>query len=455
MNPDNDVAKAKEDLWGLILECYKGRLPGYTMRMRKIFETHKEIYDQLVTRLFGALEEVHSELDYDLGDHLMTLHTHACTIPVDDMKTSDYQTIVRQANLLLRLPHFEIRLMPLLRATFATELIDCIALLSRPQRAFDTAVRTARTFPTFTTVRLHQGLPVSAQPATIPRPQPQTTPNKATSVKTAEKNEQTHCKPAPTPAKDPKDALIKAALAYLPPHERQIGLHRLESKEKKDTFFMVVFVLSGQVPDPNSDAYIVFGFVACRTENERQKLGGIYQALLTELGERVAIPTLCNALRNCELTDLMDTHGYFLFRQEIPELETFLLTPWGARESVWHLIQFVRMKISVDSKTEINIHRVLQLDYAFDICKTREHVVDLQGIYRAMLNKVHPLQVHKACMNGTLLQAAKNACPGLTPDKHRFLQSRKNHPGIGFVGTRCLAPTAPFFKKKGTGATPP
>jgi len=105
MHIDNDLYTAKTGLWAHILECYLDRLSSYGTRLRSVFDKFKLVYEELVTKQLGALEEVHSKLDYELGDNIIDLYQEACTIPAEKMTQAYYEALVRQCSRLLRLQH--------------------------------------------------------------------------------------------------------------------------------------------------------------------------------------------------------------------------------------------------------------------------------------------------------------------------------------------------------------
>jgi hypothetical protein len=401
------------------------------MRMRAVFENHKHFFEEFITQQFGILEEVVSTLDYNLSDQIINLHGQACTIPIIQMEEGHYEALIWQASRLLRLPHFETRLGPLLGGILANELNDCIALLARPQRTFDTVVRAARACPTFEGVTLHRGLPfyAGALLTTPPfsRSQPKSPKVAGLPSYGVKKPQVTMVKPKAM--QDPKTTLYKVASTYLPPHESDIGPHRLEPKEKQHTFHLTMSLFHGLNPDPEWEAYYAFGYPVCRSEDQHQALGGLYKSLLNDGSKVKMFSEIWKALQSNSLTTLMDQNNFGSFRQEIPDLEKFLDTEPNRRETVWQLVQFVRAKSNTDPLP------TLQIDYGFDLCKVREDVMTLKNIYAKMFEKFHPLQVHNACMSGTLLQTALDAFPSLERNHHRFLPARNRYPGIGYVGT--------------------
>ena len=69
---------------------------------------------------------------------------------------------------------------------------------------------------------------------------------------------------------------------FLEPNERPFGLQQLHPAEKRDAYLLTAAILDRQIPYPTWDADHIFGFSACRTPSEQQKLGGLYHAILTQ-----------------------------------------------------------------------------------------------------------------------------------------------------------------------------
>ena len=512
MHIDNDLYTEKTALWAHILECYLDRLSSYSTRIRSVFDKFKIVYEELVTKQLGALEEVHSKLDYELGDNIIDLYQEACTIPAEKMTQAYYEALVRQCSRLLRLQHLDSRLKPLLgSASFAEELFDCIVVIARPQRAFDTVVRAARSFPLFATVKMYRGppartpglqnasylqdvtepkvstpdtetpldelptvyakfqgrAPMALSPSSsgrtrcsgeaknilrstttlssrmTPKQSPSTSWGNSSSTSSKKSAEGTtpssslskhpsqavHSESATGYSSDPTAEFFRDANHYLPPHERNTGFKRLEPQAKRNTFLLVASILSGRNPLPEWKAYHVFGYPACRTYDEEQSLGGIYRAILEESESKPRIfQQLWKALEENNVVRLIDEHEYTLFRREIPSLERFFSTRPGKRQTVWLLVQFIRSSGNTDPPPD------LRLDYGFDRCRMREQVAHLKDLYVKILDVYHPMDLHKACIAGQLLELAMEAYPGLSSEHHRMLRGRSVLPGTGFEG---------------------
>jgi hypothetical protein len=398
--------------------------------LRQVFEKYKTYYDALVTKLFGALDEVASKIDHELGDRIMMLHNTACTTPIDQMAPADIEALVKRSIGLLRLQHLDIRLRPLLGTNaFAKDLFDCIALLARPHQAFDTMVRAASSFPTFGTVRLCRGFPVTK--AIAPSASPSSSRSQISPIQSSKSTEKAESVPYTPKAfehnqplgqitvvkSDSTDDFFSEARKYLPPHERHIGVWLLEPPAKRSAYLLVAAITRGQNPLPEWDAYYAFGYPACHDEDEAQFLGGIYKEILLESESKPAIfHELWKALNQNKLVQLIDKHGYSLFRGAIAGLERFLSTPVADREPVWELVQFVRARKFTDRPPR------LLYDYNFKLCRMRETVVVLKDLYSQILEVVDPMQLHDASKQGRLLEIALEAHPNLTPEHRRLLR---------------------------------
>ena len=161
---ENDLAvtrRAREAVWENILKAYRSRLFKYARRLRKVFEDHKKSFEDLVTKLFGVLEDDLSAQDHNLGQHIVELN-QVCAIPAKEMTRENYEDIIYRSTQAIRQQHLYSRLRLLLGdGGFASELLGSVKPLARPQRAYETVVRAARSLSTFATVSIYRGLPIS------------------------------------------------------------------------------------------------------------------------------------------------------------------------------------------------------------------------------------------------------------------------------------------------------
>jgi hypothetical protein len=453
---DKGLASGKEALFGYVLECYRTRLHEYLARLRKVFDDHKTSYEQMVSDFLGLFDEVASVKDYEVSGSLIRFHNMACIEPAGGMSREICGDIVSHAKKLLLLEDLEIRLRPVLGIAFAKELYATITVLARPKQVYETI---ARALWTFRTVNIHRGPPqlyhggtrcventssngLTSPPSTIKAPSP-VIPTPSPAITRSE------------PATEPEAATGKSsnsidilgqAKKYLAPHERNIGVNLLQPISKQSAYMLVISLINGSNPLPEWNAYHHFGYAACRDEDECQRLGGTYRAILRECeSESAALLKLYKALDDNALMNLFDDHKYSLIRQHIPDLERYLNTKAPERETVWTLIQFIRAKDQTDPP------KSLLGGYRFEFCKTRENVQVLKDLYADILKKMHPLQLHSACAQGRLLETVmQTASTPLNKDVERMLRPRALMPGEAYEGTamNTVGGTGGVFKKR-------
>ena len=220
------------------------------------------------------------------------------------------------------------------------------------------------------------------------------------------------------------DDFFKKARLYLPLHERNLGYKHLNPPAKQTTYLLIATLLQDDNPLPEWDAYYMFGYPVCQNDDQAQNLGGVYKAMLLENESRLAIfEQLWKALEKNTVMDLIDHNGYASIRRHVPDLEHFFE---ARRETVWRLVQFTKATDQTDS------HKSLRRDYGFDRCRMREQITLLKNFYMALLEKVHPLEVHAACTRAKLVELGMQVFGGVHGEVHRFLRNRPIFPGIGY-----------------------
>jgi hypothetical protein len=244
-------------------------------------------------------------------------------------------------------------------------------------------------------------------------------------------------------SEDPLERLLSPARQWLEPSERHLTLRELEPSAKRKVLLLLACLLDSQVPTPAFDIYFDFGFVVCTKPKETMTLAGLYKELLTNCGQKVDMFfELWKALSDNTLVQLFDRYGYETFRDEIPVLERFLTAPPGRRPTVWRLIHFLRQEDNTDPSPW------LQRDYGFQFCKHREEVERLKSIYRAILQKSRPGELHEACTRGQLVKLGLNKGIVIEPGNKRLMQNTYGHPSLGFEDEETpKAYGRPFFKK--------
>lgn len=384
----------------------------------------------MVSTLFGALDEFPSDLDRELGDHVIALYSQICALPAQQMTVSDFEAVIWKASLMLRLPGFEGRLRPLLGgSSFANNLYKCLVQLAKPKRAFDTAVRTALAFSTFSCVTVQQGLPgperLHPEPASQAHSRTSKSPSLPLSVEKS-KRLQAYEAAANSPSNLVPD-IFQLALAFLAPEDCNVGHKRLMPVEKQQAFELLVSLRNRENPRPGTCAYYAFGYPSASNDDEAMALGGLYATLLQVEGqERQMFEELWVALRDNALVDYFDQRGWQCFRREIPCAEKFLNTPPSSRETVWRLIEFLRDEQATEPP------RALKRDYGFHICKTREEVIFLKDMLKDLLASLGPKKLHEACIHGRLQEKAVRAKVTIKPQYRRLLRNHYPYPGLGY-----------------------
>ncbi|KAF2710886.1 hypothetical protein K504DRAFT_375422 [Pleomassaria siparia CBS 279.74] len=271
-------------------------------------------------------------------------------------------------------------------------------------------------------------------------------------------------KTKPGKEQDAADVFFAKARLYLSPPDRETGPNWLQPEAKRQTFLLAAWLSNTANPPPCWSCYYDFGYVTCQNEDEAQLLGGLYNAVLNDPDrgpKEATFEQLWQALDTPSLLiDLLDSCGYLdALRTQLPRLEHFLGTRSEDRPSVWRLIQFVRDTPNTEP------HACLRRDYGFDSCTLRDEVQALKYIYGEVLamtatttktttttqTQTHPLQLHAACIRGTLFEFARSKAGAvIVRDEHRRLMQNMapSSPFIGFDNDKGLKGyTAPLFKK--------
>lgn len=187
---------------------------------------------------------------------------------------------------------------------------------------------------------------------------------------------------------------------------------------KRCAFLLLGQALHRMHSHPMEENWERFGFCTCKDEREEKRLANIYLKLL--LGEKLADgrrsssngPTMQTATftefwqahEARTLIPLMDSKGYKKDRLSFPYLAGFLSDPAEQPPlSVWYLKQFVTIN---DPQNEFFKPAIWE-DYGFVNCQGLEDICFLMELYRRLLEKAGPLELHRACLGGTLFEFAQ------------------------------------------------
>jgi hypothetical protein len=195
----------------------------------------------------------------------------------------------------------------------------------------------------------------------------------------------------------------------------------LKPTAKRHAFILLAEALHRAHLNPVEENWETFGFCTYYNELEYNSLAGLYQRLLLgkscmqiwgSMPDPFGIPTRLKVLvlrrfgghmRLVQL-QLMDSKGYKEDRLQFPFLEEFLSVPsHGPQPSVWFLKQF----IAINNPLEHPPIPAVNVDYGFMNCGTLEETCILMEIYKRLLLKATPVELHKGCLEGKLFEFAQ------------------------------------------------
>jgi hypothetical protein len=369
---------------------------------------------------------------------LTKLHNRACNFTGT---AEDEDTLVRLAIQISQLRNIQSRLQYLLgKSAFSRELYQRICALCNPELAFGTFVRMMRILPDSRSLQimctpgptstLHQGDSDFQERERGPRPSPKDAPLlPQTSIVTSQpwtvvpSKRMNNFTAAVEPVENPTNDMFLQARGYLSPADQNLGLLQLQPEAKQQALLLLSALIQRQNPYPNWPGYYEFGYVACSDDKETKMLGGLYYSMLTdpECGTRAEIfEELWRALATNSLARLIESCGYLdSLRSTLPKLERFLNTPKNQLPSVWRLVQYVRDRDNTDDPIP-----ELCKDYGFAHCNhNRDNIHILKNIYRTVLEKTDPGEVHTACYRGELVAFAGRLGVRIEPQHRRLMQN--------------------------------
>ena len=235
----------------------------------------------------------------------------------------------------------------------------------------------------------------------------------------------THILDQPTTKKEAEEKLILTyfdkAQSYLDKEDWHKDQKDLEPEAKRYAYVFLAASLHAAIPIPIEPNWNNFGFCTCNSEGEESQLGGLYQRLLHGYEqvfsgfpdryrlqhlsglETASFTEFWQAFETGSLIQLMDAKGLKGDRLQFPHLETYLsVPPSGPQPSVWSLKQF----LAVNSLADLPPCPAVNFDYGFINCQTFEEICILMEIYKRLLTKANPLELHKASLAGQLFEFA-------------------------------------------------
>jgi hypothetical protein len=220
---------------------------------------------------------------------------------------------------------------------------------------------------------------------------------------------------------------------YLDEVDQNVDPKVLQPAAKRHAYLLLAEALHAAGPNPTEVNWNNFGFCTCHDEREERSLGGLYQQLLlgdklfsdlpgrekffrTRKMETATFEEFWHAYESGTLIQLMDSKGLKWQRTQFPFLEKFLsVPPSGPQPSVWSLKQFLAINDPIDFPPI----PAVKVDYGFMNCENFEETCVLMEIYKRLLVKANPLELHDACLAGKLFEYAG-----------RFDKMDENHRGL-------------------------
>lgn len=407
-----------EHLEHITFRLWKNRVQAAVTQLGGALSKHQNKIDDLIATMMGLHDEEPQARDTLVGDAVIALRgsMHALTAPSLPAKSSlDYEKRLKVLMLAAcKLYYLEggwvqERLRSTLGTSLANAIYDAVFVLSQPVRSVETFVRFAQAMRVFSRVEFKRGDPTSddADAVSISTPALEGTCGHPVNSRSGEDHSS-------------KDTYTNSA----PDQSNTV----LQQSERAAASYLQSCILQKCVPDPRSDAYYSFGFVACQSEDDILKLLNFYK----DIFRRAAFREVCVALSKGRIPYLFQRYSSpAAIMGDIPQLGTFLSTPFDKRPSVYRLVQFLRVQEGTD---ETDPYRVLIRDYGFHLCKGRDQVEVLKNVYRRALKRITVEGLHQACITNTLRGVVSSAGVELDRNQRRLLVNQGPRPDVGFEG---------------------
>ncbi|KAI6138605.1 hypothetical protein BKA82DRAFT_4234313 [Pisolithus tinctorius] len=219
---------------------------------------------------------------------------------------------------------------------------------------------------------------------------------------------------------------LAVARPYLDSADREKEPHQLVPEAKRKSFILYALLLNGYHPNPSiepdticKELYFEFGFVTGRGSEGEQVLPWVYRKLIPEC----TFTEFWTAFQSNNLVALMDTKGLGPERKQVQHFEAFMKikgNEWCP--TVWHLRLFVH-------SPNVDPPRYVTVDYGFFNCKTVEEKFSLKGVYKELLARVDPMELHAACIKGKLYDFVRGNKPNLEQRFKRLMTNSYPLPG--------------------------
>ncbi|KAF2443888.1 hypothetical protein P171DRAFT_474034 [Karstenula rhodostoma CBS 690.94] len=418
-----------KDLDEVVFRLYKSRILEAAGNLRTLWWSHQDKIHNTIAKMSGLYDDDgYTSRDDAIGDAIVGLNGSIIAIisarpTVPNELETRLKALVLESYKLFQLEGSLIRerLRSVLGSSLADGIYDNIQVLIQPTKSVQTFVRTAQALKGFRTVQFKRGDP-SACDCSSPLSSHEV--GTASQVGVPASSQAPHDTQHHVDTDDSSSSVSPCSSST--DHEKMLS--DIHPSIKSAAWHLLAFVLKDRVPEPESEGYYLFGFPACRNEDEIQKLGGLYRAILTSMQTSVAavLTQVCHAVIKCQLPQVFGEHRWESFRAELPYLEGFVTTPTEERATVFRLVQFLR------SKSDSNPPPVLIRDYGFHLCRMREEVEVLKDIYRRTLGRLSVFDLHHACITNTLLETVQGAGILFELKHRRFLKNQGPRPQMGY-----------------------
>jgi len=193
------------------------------------------------------------------------------------------------------------------------------------------------------------------------------------------------------------------------------------SAPKQESFALYHALIHGWHPSPDFEAWIPFGFCACRSEWQDHLLSRIYSKIV--IFDKCPLDKFASAHASKSLLSLFREYGVEAGLMAIPQISEILTNKEIA--SVWHLKAYVLQEL--EHQEMIASFRI---DYGIINCQgVIQHIQLLKDTYKQFFKHPDgdPVELHAACMRGEIF-AHVNAIIDIKKRDSKLLRRlMKNH----------------------------
>lgn len=166
------------------------------------------------------------------------------------------------------------------------------------------------------------------------------------------------------------------------------------SRPKQESFTLYHALIHGWHPSPEIDAWILFGFCACRSEWQDHLLSRIYSKII--ISDKCPLDKFAEAHASKSLFSLFREHGVEAGLMAIPQIEEVLKK--DEIGSVWYLKAYVLQELEQEEMIAS-----FRIDYGIINCQgVVDYIQLLKSTYGRFFQEGDPVALHAACMRGEL-----------------------------------------------------